>query len=158
MPTSLLRFTRANVPRLVCPAGKEEVFFWDAAVPGFGVRAYASGRRQWIAQYRDANGRTRRPPFGDLRTVGLDEAREAARKRLSRVELGADPQAERRAAREAVRVSTLVEVYLADAGRRLKPRSFMETKRHLRTHARPLHESAVTLVGRADVVKLWRAS
>ena len=148
------RFTRPAVPRLMCPAGKAEAFFWDAALPGFGLRAYASGRRQWIAQYRDGTGRTRRAAFGDVKTVELDEARGAARKLLSKVELGADPQAERVAARKAVRVSALVDNYLADAERRLKPRSFLEVKRHLREHAKPLHGDAAALVSRFEVVKL----
>ena len=148
------RFTKPLIPRLTCPADKVETFHWDAALPGFGLRAYASGRRQWIAQYRDGTGRTRRAAFGDVKTVELDDAREAARQLLSKVELGADPQAERKAARQAVRVAVLVENYLADAQRRLKPRSYVEVKRHLNTHAKPLHQDAAALVGRADVVRL----
>jgi integrase len=145
------------VPHLVCPDGKAETFFWDAGLPGFGVRAYASGRRQWIVQYRDGTGRTRRAGFGDLKTVDLDEARKAARKLLSKVELGADPQAERQAARRAVRVGVLAEAYLADAGARLKPRSLLEVQRHLRSHAKPLHNEAASAVGRAEIVKLLSA-
>ena len=148
------RFTKPLVPRLTCPTGKTEAFHWDAALPGFGLRAYASGRRQWIAQYRDGTGRTRRAAFGDVKTVELDDAREAARQLLSKVELGADPQADRKAARQAVRVAQLVEAYLADAGRRLKPRSLVEVQRHLNNHAKPLHQDAAVLVGRADVVRL----
>ena len=91
MPAPPARFTKPYVARLICPDGKSEAFFWDAALPGFGLRAYASGRRQWVAQYRDGTGRTRRATFGDARTVELDEAREGARKLLSQVELGSDP-------------------------------------------------------------------
>ena len=148
------RFTKPTVARLTCPAGKSEAFHWDATLPGFGLRAYASGRRQWVAQYRDGAGRTRRAAFGDTKTVGLDEAREAARKMLSRVELGDDPQAEKRAARKAVRIVTLVDAYLTDAEQRLKPRSFAEVKRHLREHAKPLHHDAAGETGRAAIVKV----
>lgn len=140
--------------RSLCPAGKGEAFWWDANAPGFGLRAYASGKRLWIAQYRDASGRTRRVGLGDLRTVKLDEAREAARKLLSRVELGDDPQAERKAVRNAKRVSVVVDAYLAAAAERMKPRSLAETTRHLRSHAKPLHHEAAASVQRADVVKL----
>jgi len=151
------RFTKLAFSHLTCPAGKAEAFFWDAALPGFGLRAYASGRRQWIAQYRDGTSRTRRALFGDVRTVDLDEARDAARKLLSKVELGADPQAERAAARKALRVLALINDYLAEAEKRLKPRSFLEVKRHLREHAKSLHGDAAATVGRAEIVKLLAA-
>ena len=154
MPVLSARFTKPSIPKLICPAGKTEAFFWDAALPGFGLRAYASGRRQWIAQYRDGTGRTRRAAFGDVKTVKLDDARDAARTLLSKVELGADPQAEKVAARRAVRVAALLEAYLADAEKRLKPRSFSEVQRHLKTHAKPLHQDAAATVGRADIVRV----
>ncbi|MBB5696107.1 tyrosine-type recombinase/integrase [Muricoccus pecuniae] len=152
-----IRFTKPLLTRLTCPAGKAEVFFWDDALPGFGVRAYASGRRLWIAQYRDGAGRTRRATLGDLRTVELDEARTAARQLLSKVELGADPQAERRAARKAVRVSALVEAYLTDAEGRLRLGTFEGVKRHLRVHAKPLHHAAASQLGRAEIVRVVSA-
>lgn len=154
MTAVTIRFTKPNTARMACPPGKAEAFFWDAALPGFGLRAYASGRRQWVAQYRDGTGRTRRATLGDARIVELDEAREGARKLLSRVELGSDPQAEKQAARRAVRMSAIVEAYLADAEKRLKPRSFAEVKRHLEHHVKPLHQEAACELGRAVIVKL----
>lgn len=154
MTAATVRFTRPNTARMACPPGKAEAFFWDAALPGFELRAYASGRRQWVAQYRDGTSRTRRATLGDTRIVELDEAREGARKLLSRVELGSDPQAEKQAPRRAVRISALVEAYLADAGKRLKPRSLAEVRRHLADHAKPLHREAACEVGRAAIVKL----
>lgn len=154
MASAATRFTKSTLPRLICPHGRAEAFHWDAALPGFGVRAYSSGRRQWIAQYRDGAGRTRRMTVGDVKTVDLDDARGAARKLLSKVELGADPQAEKQAARRAVRVSALIGAYLADAEKRLKPRSYVEVRRHLTAHSKPLHPEAAALVGRADVVRV----
>ncbi len=154
MTTTNVRFTKPNTSRMACPPGKAEAFFWDATLPGFGLRAYVSGRRQWVAQYRDGTGRTRRATLGDARVVELDEARDGARKLLSRVELGSDPQAEKQAARRAKRVSALVEAYLADAEKRLKPRSFAEVKRHLKHHVKPLHQEAACELGRAAIVKL----
>ena len=154
MPTVPVRFTKPNIARLACPAGKSEAFYWDAALPGFGLRAYASGRRQWVAQYRDGTGRTRRATFGDARTVELNEAREGARRLLSKVELGSDPQAEKQAARKAVRVGALVDAYLDVAKGRLKPSSLALVTLHLRKHAKPLHHEAAGEVGRAGIVKL----
>jgi integrase len=154
MAESSFRFTQTSVGRCVCPTGKPEILFWDSTLPGFGLRLYASGRRVWLAQYRDAAGRTRRLTLGDARTVKLDEAREAARQNLARAELGDDPQAERRAARKAIRVGALVDAYLEHQQGRMRPRSLIEATRHLRKHAAPLHQEAAEQAGRAEVVRL----
>ena len=156
MSSTSSRFTKPSVAAMFCPAGKNETFFWDTTLPGFGLRAYASGHRLWIAQYRDTAGRTRRASLGDVKTVDLDPARANARLLLSQAALGADPAAEKRAARKAVRVTVLVEAYLGDAEKRMKPNSYSSVVRHLRAYAAPLHQETAGSVGRADVVRLLK--
>ena len=34
------RLTKANVGKLVCPAGQTEVFLWDSEIKGLGLRIY----------------------------------------------------------------------------------------------------------------------
>jgi hypothetical protein len=121
MPGASIRFTKPIIPRLTCPVDKPEAFFWDATLPGFGLGAYAPGRRQWVARYRGGAGRTRRSAFGDVKTVALDAARVEAGKLLFRVEPGTDPQAEKQAARRAIRLGDLVAEYLKDAERTKAP-------------------------------------
>ncbi len=147
------RFT-SDAASFACPAGKAEGFLWDAGLPGFGMRAYSSGKRLWVVQYRDGVGRTRRVSLGNAAVVALDEARKAARRELSRVELGHDPQTERQVARQAVRVGALVADYLADAEKRLGRHSVRALTANLQRHAAPLHHDAAGKVGRADVVGL----
>jgi hypothetical protein len=59
-----ISITKASLRRLICPAGKTETFYWDDQLPGLGLRAYASGKRVWLLQYRDAQGRSRRIGLG----------------------------------------------------------------------------------------------
>jgi integrase len=92
--------------------------------------------------------------LGDPAVVSLDEARDTARNLLARVRLGGDPQAEKVAARQARPVIELVNAYLADAAKRMKPRSLIETTRHLRAHAKSLHNRAALSVTRADIAEL----
>jgi integrase len=157
MPPPATRLTQKHVNALTCPAGQGEVIHWDATLPGFGLRLYASGKRVWIAQYRDPTGRTRRLTLGDARVVKLDEAREDARQKLARAELGEDPQGDRQAARRALRVGQMLEAYLAASRQRLRPRSLTETERHLLKHAAPLHQEPAEGVGRADIVRVLTA-
>lgn len=147
------KITKATLPRLTCPPGKAEVFFWDADLPGFGLRASAGGKRSWVAQYRAA-GRTRRLTLGDATVVAVDKAREAARTALAGAALGTDPAAEKLAARHAVRVADLVEAHLEYQAKHLKPRSLIEITRHLRKHAQALHHESAANVTRREVVAL----
>src|SRR4051794_10826612 len=82
-------------------AGKD-VFVWDSgdgALKGFGIRMKPSGAASYIAQYRTGEGRTRRLVIGKLGTLTPDEARTEAWEKLAAATKGADPSAERHAAR-----------------------------------------------------------
>ena len=66
---------------------------------GFGVIAFRNGGKVYVAQYRK-DGRSRRTRIGDHGRLMPEEARKLAKVILGAVESGADPIAERRAARE----------------------------------------------------------
>jgi integrase len=144
-------FTRATIRRMQCPPGQTEKFFWDAACRGFGVRVLKSGQRSWIYQYRDEHGKTRRIVLGNLSAVSLDDARKAARQTAAGVAHGVNPSVERKKKRAAGTILELIEAYLAHARARQRPRSFKETERHLRVHARPLHHDRTEAVRRRDI-------
>lgn len=154
MTTNKVKFTKASVAGLACPPGSDKAFVWDAALPGFGVCLRASGLRTWVVQFRSRDGKSHRMALGDLRAVPLDKAREKATEHLSRAKLGADPNAERKAARQAVRLLTVVDAYLSDMKGKLRERSFAEVERHLKKHAAPLHHDTAAGIDRADVVRL----
>lgn len=147
-------FTKATIRGMQCLAGQEEKFFWDAACRGFGIRALRTGRRSWIFQYRDEHGRTRRIALGDLSAIGLEDARDAARRMAASVAHGSNPAVDRKRKRAAGTVLELIEAYLSHAKVRQKPRSFKETERHLGIHAAALHHDRAEAVQRRDVAAL----
>jgi len=147
-------FTKANMRSLLCPPERPEAFFWDLSCKGLGVRALRSGRRTWIYQYRDANGRTRRMALGDVSAVSLDAAREAARRAAAAAATGSNPSVNRKKRRSAETILDLINAYLAYAKERQKPRSYKETERHLRLHAAPLHHERGEAVQRRDIAGL----
>ncbi len=157
------KFTRATIARLACPPGRTEAFYWADEPHGFGLRCLASGARRYVVQYRTKAGAQRRLSLGDPDGVRLEAARAKARDLLAQVRLGGDPQgdqqAARKQAREAVRVGELVEGYLAAAEKRMRPRAFAETERHLRgtervKHAKPLHGHIAAEVDRREIARL----
>jgi integrase len=91
-----IKLSDAVVVALVCPAGKKDVMFFDAALKGFGIRITISGRRLFLFQYRIA-GAIRRHRLGEWPTTTTAQARKAAEKHRAGVGDGGDPVAEQRA-------------------------------------------------------------
>lgn len=98
----------------VKPHKKRDVFLWDSELPRFGVKVTPAGRRVYIAQYRGADGRTRRLTLGRHGTVTIDEARKKAREKLSAATLGEDPAAEKLDARRSPTIEELGGRYLRE--------------------------------------------
>src|SRR5829696_4382033 len=90
---------------------------WDGELRGFGVRVKPCGAGAFLIQYRNSDGRTRRMVLGKVGTLTPDQARALAREKLTAAAKGADPSAERHAAREAVTVGEICDWYLNQAGR-----------------------------------------
>jgi integrase len=134
--------------------GRSEKFFWDSSCPGLGVRALASGKRTWIFQYRDEHGRTRRLKLGSVSAIDLDEARVTARRKAANVAQGGNPSLDRRNQRAAGTVLEVIDAYLPYAESRQRSRTYAETKRHLRQHAKPIHHERIEAATRRDISAL----
>ena len=77
-----VKLTTSGIAALERPSGKDRAFAWDSGLAGFGVIAFASGKKAYIAQYRE-DGRSRRVTIGDVATMTLVEARSKARTLLA---------------------------------------------------------------------------
>lgn len=98
--------SKRSVDAFRCGAGKDREILWDTELAGFGVIAFPTGKKVYCIQYRK-DGRSRRSRIGEHGRLTPDEARSQAKRHLGRVEEGADPIADRQAARA---VRTLREV------------------------------------------------
>jgi hypothetical protein len=149
-----MKFTKPTIAGLHLPKDKPEVFFWDDALPGFGIRVRKSGARRFIVQYREGGGATRRVVLGDPSLVALDKARDRARTLLSEVRLGADPQGDKVKARNAITFSKIVNSYLAAVGSSFRTGTLDAVRRHLQVHSKALHNKPAGLIQRADIAAL----
>ena len=73
----------------------KETVFWDRRLPGFGVRAYPSGSKVYIAQARGPKG-SKRLTIGRHGVISADKARASAALAIARIVGGEDPQTNRR--------------------------------------------------------------
>ena len=121
------------------PDPDRDYFAWDSQVKGFGVRIRQSGRRTYVVQYRDQDGRTRRLVIGQHGSPWTaDEAREDAKTKLLAAAKGQDPAHERDMRRNAPTVAEAARRHQADhAEVKKKPRSIAEDKRIIETKIIP---------------------
>ena len=152
-----MKLTAKTIGGIRLPAGKTDHIEWDDDLPGFGLRLRVSGnrpRQTWVAQYR-AHGRTRRMRIGAVEKLAADDARKAAKKVLARVEIGGDPQAERRAHRQQAShtLKAIAGMFLEAKKSVVRPNTFRELERYLSAgpYFKPLHATSIDHVTRRDV-------
>ena len=95
----------------------QRFLIWDRKQSGLALQIRPNGRRGWKCIY-SCRGRVRWFHLGDGNAIGLQQARELARDIMYAVAKGEDPQAEKRARRNAGTFSELAERYVEDYAKR----------------------------------------
>ena len=153
----MAKLTEASITRLALQPGMEEVYLWDSAVAGFGIRMRKGGSSVFVVKYRIGQ-QQRKVTLGRVVPGMLTEMREMASIVIAKAKLGEDVQAGRKAAavqiRQAVTVGTLIGRYLEMRRPEWKERYAIEVDRHLRKQAAPLHTLAIEAVTRREIVGL----
>src|SRR5262249_9794016 len=111
-----------------------------------------------LVQYRNKVGATRRMALGKTEEITAEQARDMAQAQLARVRQGADPSAERKAARKAETFSDLIEAYCAsDSWARKAASTRCIDAGRIERHLRPLLGSRVVeSITRKDMEKVFR--
>jgi len=103
------------------PADKD-VFIWDDEIKGFGLKVFPSGQKSFVFQYRPPEGSARRGTLGKYSaTMTAAQARDKAKKWRRIVEDGGDPLGDKQAARDALTVAQVLDLWCESA--RFKDRS-----------------------------------
>ena len=123
------------------PPASGQITTWDTQLTGFGVRCSPGGTKTFVVMY---GKRRRRVTVGRYPTMSLAIARQRAREILVNASLGAD-------ARPSVAFREAVERYLRLREPELRPKTFSEYKRLLRTHF-PFDDTLVEDVATNDIV------
>jgi integrase len=121
-------------------------FLWDTSLVGFGARLQLR-HVHYIVRYR-FSGKQKLLTIGKHGAWTPETARREAQRLLGVVASGVDPSAK---APEPDTFATAVERYLSRKQATLRPRSFVETVRHLRKQSASLHQLALSEITRRDV-------
>lgn len=114
------KFTKNSIDRLKCPKGKNLVFLWDPATPGFGVRCTRNGVKSFVLRYRLA-GRQRIKTVARVGAMDISKAIRKARALLGDVYAGKDPFSRKGGAIKTVR--ELSEAFQVQRAYELKPKT-----------------------------------
>ena len=130
---------------------------YDGRLPGLGVRVSAQGTKTFFVLYREGRA-FRRMSLGRYPLLSLAEARKKAQEALRKAADGEDPQAGRRAARQAPSdrfkdvVTTFLEMH---CGRYNRASTAKETERLLRNKFEPhLGDLSVGEIRKADILSI----
>ncbi len=127
---------------------------FDTDVRGFSITIYTSGNRAFTLDYR-FGGRQRRMTIGRWPEWSTVAARERAKELRRDIDEGIDPLSLRESAREAPRVSDMIERYLKEHTPNLAPRNASDHHTIMHKLVAPdWGNRLVTEITRADVEKL----
>ena len=84
-----IRISKRTVDALAVERG--DAVFWDRDLTGFGVRAYATGRKVYVVQMRGPGGGMKRATLGAHGDLPPDEARKEAAVVIDRIRRGEEP-------------------------------------------------------------------
>jgi integrase len=131
------RISKRSVDALKCALEQDRTFLWDGALEGFGAVAFPSGKKVFVAQFRQ-NGRSRRISIGKYGTLTPDEARDKAKKVLGAAVDGLDPIQARRDTRAVRTFRELSEEFLrVHVSAKRKPATHEQYKRLLTKYVYP---------------------
>jgi integrase len=148
------RISKSTVDSLFCPPDKDREIIWDDKLKGFGIAAFPTGVKTYVAQYRK-DGRSRRVVIGKHGRLTPDEARREAKALLGDVEKGADPAVERRTKRQAPTLQDISQGFLEYAFAKKKFGTARGYESALRLHILPLlGRKRLTDIHSADVESL----
>ena len=112
-----LRLTKSVIDGLPVPS--KDTVYWDAGLPGFGVKVTPKGRKVFLVMYRlaGAGSRLRKYTIGPYGRVTLPMARAQAQKIFAARIDGRDPAEEKKQSRRRLvvdRLDDLVETFIQD--------------------------------------------
>jgi integrase len=149
-----MKLTEGAAAQIEVPAGTRETIVFDDALPGFGIRKFASGRASYVVKY-NVGRQQRKVTLGAVVPGVLTEMRRKASDVLARARLGQDVSAERKAvrAKRVVLFEDLAKVYLAQKRKELRPSTFDAAKRHFEQHWACFHGWELAAITRREVVR-----
>ena len=137
------------------PAGRRDVTVFDDALPGFGIRKFASGKAYYFVKYT-AGPTQRKLSLGPVLPGTLSKKRKRASEILTRARAGQDVVGEKLIAKvkQTITLGELVPAYLQARETELRAATYIEVNRYLQRYWSPLHSGPIEAIERRHVVRV----
>jgi integrase len=136
-----MKLTKGTINK-IDTEGKADHIQWDDELTGFGLRTRQGAdrtRSSWIVQYK-IGAQQRLMVIGDASKVSAADARKAAQKELAKVELGQDPQKEKKKGRDVGTFKAAAEAFIEHQREKNKrPSTIYASELYLLKYAKTLH-------------------
>ncbi|MGO4836010.1 Arm DNA-binding domain-containing protein, partial [Rhizobiaceae sp. 2RAB30] len=103
----MAKITKRTVDAIKTP--EKRAWLWDGELKGFGIALRPTGVHSYCFNYRDRHGRLRNITVAKVGAITPEQARDKAKEHQRAVQDGRSPLAEKRAAKEALTVSELLD-------------------------------------------------
>ena len=148
-----MNFTKASIAALVAPApGAGRSYVYDIGTPGLLVCVTSGGCKTFYRGGR-VHGRPVRIKIGRFPGTTVEQARREARRLAGHVAEGANPQAQRQAARREQTFGELFADFM-ETWSRPRKRTWREDQRIHDRYLKPLDARKVSEIGKVDIMRL----
>lgn len=144
--------SKRRVEALPAPAAGRK-YVYDEELPGLAVCITSTGTKTFYFN-RKVKGQPTRTRIGRFPLVSVEQARNAAKKLAGKVAEGIDPQALKRADRNAPTLQELFDHWLAHA--KLRKRTWKDDERQFKKYLAPLKNRKLNGITTGDVAA-WHA-
>jgi integrase len=155
----MTKLTAKTIDAQKLASGKKELIVYDEDIPGFGLRIREGGSRTLVLSYKIGR-RSRRLNLGPAVREAFPDVRKRALDPLARVRLGQDPAAVKDAGRQQA-VETfekLVERFLVEHEKEVKPKTHRDMQRYLTVAAKPLADRPLATITKRDIAEILSAA
>lgn len=146
-------FTKARLEALEVPENGRRRYVYDTGAPGLALCVTPAGSRTFYS-YRKVEGEPQRERIGRFPEVTIAQARAEAKALAGRIVQGANPRAERLAARKQAKLGDLFAYWMQYARQHKRPKSRAEDERQYNTFLKPWAGRRLATIKRADVQAL----
>jgi integrase len=151
----MTRLTASNIFTLKPENPGADRIIWDERMSGFGLRIRSGGHRTLVVQYKIGK-KNRRINLGTVGKVDFEDARNHAREIFGDVARGVDPAEAKTESRKtaahslAATIPKYLDVRVVD----MRESYWRGTRSYLNKDWKPLHDTALSKIARADVAKV----
>jgi integrase len=144
-----MKLSKQNIDRLKLAPGQSELVKSSDDVPGLRIRLRDNGSRSWEFKF----GKQPRMTLGKYPAVDVNAAHKMARELYAKVILGGNPVQEiaEAKARRNETFGAAVAIYLERRQSELRPRTFGDVSRHLKTNLGELSGRSIAAVDRRAI-------